>query len=147
MPKVDVTVTIQAPIAEVWRAVNDVEAYPEFMENVRTVTILSDDHPERITTWSVLLKGSVLEWTEKEVVDDANHRIVFDQLDGDLDLFSGHWQLREVGVSGVEAELSVEFEIGIPLLADMLNPVAARALRDNSERMLREIERKVAATS
>jgi len=43
----------------------------------------------------------------------------------------------------VSGHRAVRFEIGMPMLADMLNPVAARALRDNSEQMLREIERKV----
>ena len=37
--------------------------------------------------------------------------------------------------------LTVMFEIGIPLLADMLNPVAQRALRENCTDMLRGIER------
>ena len=146
MPNVEVSWEIDAPLDEVWRAVNDIEAYPGYMDNVRRVEILSSDGDERVSSWSVLLKGSVLEWTELETVDLGQRRIDFRQLDGDLDLFAGAWQL-DVGEGGrVTVSLDVEFEIGIPLLADMLNPVAARALRDNSAQMLSEIERQVAST-
>jgi len=139
MPQVDVKLPIQAPIDEVWRAVKDIESYPTYMDNVKDVRVEAEQmHGERVSTWSVLLKGSVLEWTERERVDDAAYRIEFDQIDGDLDVFTGHWQLTEIA-DGVEAVLLVDFEIGIPLLADMLNPVAARALHDNSEQMLLEI--------
>jgi ribosome-associated toxin RatA of RatAB toxin-antitoxin module len=147
MPQVDVKLVINAPIDEIWAAVRDVESYPTYMDNVIDVRVDSPEpNGDRLSTWSVLLKGSVLEWTERERVDDAAHRIEFDQTDGDLDVFTGYWQLTETD-GGVEAVLAVDFEIGLPLLADMLNPVAAQALSDNSEQMLREIERRVAAAA
>ena len=37
--------------------------------------------------------------------------------------------------------LHVDFDIGIPLLADMLNPIARTALEDNAVLMLRALER------
>jgi ribosome-associated toxin RatA of RatAB toxin-antitoxin module len=135
MPKVDVDVVISATVADVWTTINDVEAYASFMENVRSVSVVSHEAGERVSSWSVLLKGSILEWTEREIVDDDAKRVTFEQLDGDLDEFSGYWQL-EPKEDGVRVVLAVTFEIGIPLLAEMLNPVAARALRDNSLRML-----------
>lgn len=147
MPRVDVKVVIKAPVEAVWAAVKDVESYPTYMDNVQDVRVDADEPgSERVSTWSVLLKGSLLEWTERERVDDGAHRIEFDQLDGDLDVFTGFWQLTPTG-DGVEAVLAVDFEIGLPLLAEMLNPVAANALHDNSEQMLLEIERRVATAA
>ncbi len=144
MPTVEVKKTVKAPFAEVWNAVCDIEAYPKFMANVRSVQITHTNGNERTSTWSTILKGSILEWTEREVLDQSTGTIQFNQLDGDLDLFDGHWSVVDRAKS-VEVSLSIEFEIGIPLLADMLNPVASRALRENSETMLREIERRVRA--
>lgn len=147
MPTVTVDLMISAPAHAVWAQVKDVEAYPQFMENVRSVAIIDHaDGATRTTRWSTLLKGSVLEWTEVEVIDDASLRIEFQQLDGDLDLFEGHWQLTASSATKTRVELAVAFEIGIPLLADMLNPVAARALKGNSEAMLHEIEARLATT-
>ena len=140
MPRVRVNLTIDAPIDDVWRLVRDVEAYPEYMENVETVAVTADDGAgHREVAWSVLLKGSVLEWQQSETVFAEQFRIEFQQLDGDLDRFDGYWQLDDVD-GATEAELLVDFEIGVPLLAAMLNPVAERALEDNSKAMLLALE-------
>ena len=146
MPKVEVDITISAPAEEVWRAVTAVEDYPRFMESVREVAIL-EDPPDggRLTSWSVDLKGSLLEWTEREQVRHDVRRLEFDQVDGDLDRFVGAWSVTDAGDGRAAVSLEVDFDIGIPLLADMLNPVAARALQENSERMVREIERRVSS--
>jgi ribosome-associated toxin RatA of RatAB toxin-antitoxin module len=134
---------ICAPVQEVWGIVNDIESYSRFMDDVQSIEIVRQDGNERISTWSVLLKGSILEWTEIAHVDDAAQRISFRQLEGDLDHFTGFYQVDHVDDDTSETILEVEFEIGIPLLADMLNPVVCRALEENSRRMLRQIESRV----
>jgi ribosome-associated toxin RatA of RatAB toxin-antitoxin module len=98
----------------------------------------------RRSSWSVLLKGSVLEWVEDEVIDHERRTVDFHQVDGDLERFSGSWVVAAADGDVSLVRLTVDFEIGIPLLADMLNPVAVRALRENSERMLSEIELRAA---
>lgn len=145
MPHVTVHLEIQAPPAATWTAVKDIEEYPRFMKNVRSVEIVATESGSRVSRWSTLLKGSILAWTETEAIDDERMTIEFHQLDGDLDLFAGHWRVTPTSDGRVLVELSVDFEIGIPLLADMLNPVAARALEQNAESMLREIESILAA--
>jgi ribosome-associated toxin RatA of RatAB toxin-antitoxin module len=145
VPIVQVDATIAAPAERVWRAVTAVEDYPAFMETVQAVRIEDEGvDGRRLTRWSVLLKGSLLEWTELETLREDVRRLEFEQVEGDLDRFAGAWSVDETG-GGCTVRLEVDFDIGIPLLSDMLNPVAARALRDNSEQMLREIERLVAA--
>ena len=144
MELVEVKLQIAAPADEVWATVLDVERYAEMMDQVRSVTIVESPNPsERVTAWSVFLKGSILEWTEKESIDRRLYRIDFTQVDGDLAELIGYWLLTPIDSECTQAELAVEFDIGIPLLADMLNPVAARALRDNSLHMLREIDLRV----
>ena len=146
MPIVKVDAAIEAAAERVWDAVKAVEDYPAFMESVRDVRIEDDlGGGSRLTRWSVLLKGSVLEWTERETIREDVRRLEFEQVDGDLDRFAGAWSVHDHGDGGCTVRLDVDFDIGIPLLAEMLNPVAARALRDNSQQMLREIERQVAA--
>lgn len=142
MPRVRVDLIIEADAEVVWKAVCDVESYPACMDNVRCVRLLDQDGDHRTTTWSVLLKGSILEWTESERIDDGLRRIEFTQLDGDLDVFTGYWQVDGEGPGRTRVALDIEFEIGIPLLAPMLDPVAQRALKDNSEQMLRGLERR-----
>jgi ribosome-associated toxin RatA of RatAB toxin-antitoxin module len=145
MPEVRVDLTIDAEVDEVWSMVRGVEAYPNYMANVRSVDILADHGDTRVTAWSVFLKGSILEWSESERIDDSLRRIEFSQLDGDLERFVGYWQVTADESGATRVVLDIDFEIGIPLLAQMLDPVAGRALRDNSEQMLHSLERKAIA--
>jgi ribosome-associated toxin RatA of RatAB toxin-antitoxin module len=145
MPHVEVELTIAAPPAAIWATVIDVESYPESMTEVRSVEIVEETGPgTRITAWSVHLKGSVLEWTEEERVDHEAMRVSFQQVSGDLADFSGYWKVRPAddGRSS-SVTLNVDFDIGIPLLADMLNPVAAVALRENAQQMLAALEQRL----
>ncbi|MFE7812874.1 type II toxin-antitoxin system RatA family toxin [Streptomyces sp. NPDC057433] len=144
MPHLEVVLPIKAPAAEVWSAVIHLEDYATYMEDVESVTVLGEnDAGVRSTQWSVLLKGSVLEWVEEDQVDHDNMVMSFTQVSGDLDEFIGYWKVEPTGKGSSTVTFCVDFEIGIPLLADMLNPVATKALRENSERMLRAIERRI----
>ncbi len=143
MPEVKVDLTIDAPIETVWETVVDVESYQNTMDTVRWVKIVERrDKRVRCAAWSVLLKGSILEWEEEEHLDLAAHRIEFRQLRGDLEHFDGRWVLEAAGAERTTVLFEVVFEIGIPLLAEMLNPVAQRSLQENCTEMLRGIERR-----
>jgi ribosome-associated toxin RatA of RatAB toxin-antitoxin module len=142
MPEVALELDIQAPAARVWQVVTDIERYPDSMESVRWVRIVDGTDPlARRSGWSVLLKGSILEWEEVERLDPDNLVMAFHQVAGDMETFDGQWRVTPVDGARTNVKLRISFEIGIPLLADMLNPVAERALRDNSREMLLGIER------
>jgi ribosome-associated toxin RatA of RatAB toxin-antitoxin module len=145
MPAVNIDQDIQAPIERVWETLLDVESYEESMETVRWVRLIdTDEEHTRRAEWSVVLKGSILEWEEEEQLDHGAHRVVFKQLRGDLEFFDGYWMLEEIGPNETRARFEVEFEIGIPMLAEMLNPVAQRSLEESCAGMLRDLERSVA---
>jgi ribosome-associated toxin RatA of RatAB toxin-antitoxin module len=140
MPRLKVTEVLDAPIESVWELICDLDAYPRIMEPVRSITVLESGKDWSIAEWEVELKGSILRWTEREDRHPRDYRVVYEQVDGDLEVLQGHWQLREVGGGNTEATLEIEFEIGIPMLRDMLNPIAERALRDNARIMLRSLQ-------
>ncbi|MGN6274712.1 MAG: type II toxin-antitoxin system RatA family toxin [Solirubrobacterales bacterium] len=145
MPEVKIDMAIQAPIERVWETVVDIERYPDSMETIRFVRIVGDDKEgRRRAAWSVLLKGSILEWEEEEHLDHKGHTVAFKQIRGDLEHFDGRWGLKALGPEQTKVVFEVEFEIGIPMLADMLNPVAQRSLQENCTEMLRGIERAAA---
>ncbi|MEF9384631.1 SRPBCC family protein [Ralstonia solanacearum species complex bacterium KE056] len=137
MPLIVVKELIEEPIAKVWELVKNVEDYPRFMKPVQEVKILSRNGDTIDAEWEVELKGSLLRWSEREICHPQDHRIDFTQIEGDLEKFEGHWDLKEVSDHATEVELLVNFEIGIPMLRDMLNPVAEKALRENAMTMLR----------
>jgi ribosome-associated toxin RatA of RatAB toxin-antitoxin module len=145
VPEVKIDLEIRAPIERVWETVIDIERYQDSMDTVRSVRIVGqDDERRRRAAWSVLLKGSILEWEEEEELDPEAHTVSFKQLRGDLEHFDGHWALEAIGPEQTKVVFEVVFEIGIPMLAEMLNPVAQRSLQENCTEMLRGIERTAA---
>lgn len=145
MPHVEISLPINAPASETWEAVKRLEDYANFMENVESVTMTGTRADGvRTSDWSVLLKGSLLQWTEEDTLDEERRIMSFTQISGDLDEFAGYWKVDDAGDGSSIVSFVVDFDLGLPLLADMLDPVAAKAVRENSEHMLRAIERRLA---
>jgi ribosome-associated toxin RatA of RatAB toxin-antitoxin module len=146
MPRVQIDTEIRAPIERVWTTVLDIEKYPDAMDTVQSVEVLDEDPGKsRRVAWSVLLQGSILRWEELEAVDASSHTVTFSQVRGDLEHFDGFWSLTELDTTLTKVVFEVSFEIGIPMLAEMLNPVAERSLTQNCTDMLQGIERAAAA--
>ncbi|MFJ4674345.1 type II toxin-antitoxin system RatA family toxin [Kitasatospora sp. NPDC088783] len=144
MPHVEVELPVAAAPEDAWPVVVDVLGYPDCMESVDSVELVEQpDERHRTTAWSVRLKGSVLRWTEAEVIDHAARRFDFEQTSGDLGAFTGHWSVSPAPDGGSTVALHVDFDIGIPLLAEMLNPVAADALRESAAQMLGALEQRL----
>ncbi|MFK0190851.1 type II toxin-antitoxin system RatA family toxin [Kitasatospora sp. NPDC090308] len=144
MPHVEVELPVAAAPEDAWPVVVDVLGYPDCMESVDSVELVEQpDERHRTTAWSVRLKGSVLRWTEAEVIDHAARRFDFEQASGDLGAFTGHWSVSPAPGGGSTVALHVDFDIGIPLLAEMLNPVAADALRESAAQMLGALEQRL----
>lgn len=139
MPLVEVNEQLEVPADRVWELVRDVEAYPRLMEPVRSLEVLEEGPDWVVTAWEVELKGSILKWTEHEQRDEERRRLTYHQIEGDLERFDGYWQVTALTPEVTEAILIVRFEIGIPMLREMLDPVAERAIRENSRLMLRSL--------
>jgi ribosome-associated toxin RatA of RatAB toxin-antitoxin module len=146
MPELELEMEIRSPAARVWAAVVDIERYPACMDNVQDVRIVGPrSATRRRSAWAVLLKGCVLQWEEEEHLDPDRLVMEFHQLSGDMERFDGAWILEARAPRLTHVSLKVSFEIGIPLLAEMLNPVAQRSLRENCTDMLLGVEREALA--
>ncbi|MFD9477510.1 MULTISPECIES: type II toxin-antitoxin system RatA family toxin [Streptomyces] len=143
MPTVITESTSQLAAGRIWKELLDCESFHTYMDVVRKVEILDWQGDRRVSAWSVLLKGSVLEWEEEEVIDHEGRIITFHQIEGDMAYFKGTWQVIEDS-EVTRVRLEVDFDIGIPLLAEMLNPVASRALEDYSNEVVRHLEERTA---
>jgi ribosome-associated toxin RatA of RatAB toxin-antitoxin module len=110
-----------------WDRIERVAEFPSFMECVQTVEVLEeralpDGHNEVLTAWEVELDGCLLRWVEREVRSPSRWRIDFFQVQGDPSRYDGHWQIVSCDTNTTEVSLLVDFEIGIPLLRDALDP-------------------------
>ena len=126
-----------AGLQRVWDVVADFESYPALMPNVLSIDIVERRGNTAVSAWRTLLDGTEMSWEERDLFEPYR-RISFEQLDGDLEVFRGEWTLDEED-GGVRVRLSMEFEIGIPSLAAVLDPLGVQAIRANSLSMLNAI--------
>jgi coenzyme Q-binding protein COQ10 len=143
-----VTIEVDAPARDVYELAKKQERFPEFMPDVESVTVL-ERHPDRlITRWKTLVEDAPIEWIEEDRFDDAKTAIAYRLLEGDLDVFEGTWTFDERD-GRTYVRLGVEYDFGVPTLAELIGPTLQRKVRENSEMMLlglkREAEAKVRA--
>jgi coenzyme Q-binding protein COQ10 len=136
VPVVHVEQTIAAPLETVWEAIRDVETRSRLMGGTSSVEVRESGPGYRVTVREAEMKGCAMRWTEREEIDDERHRLETRLIDGDLAAMDGQWQLEQAGNGTVHVTLTVTFDIGVPELSDMLDPVATRAIHDSSAAML-----------
>ncbi len=135
MPQVAVTAVVPgAGPDEVFAAVADFAAYPRHTDAVRDVVVRPVGGAVE-SDWEVNFRNGVLAWTERDVVDPSGRRIAFEQLDGDFALFTGSWLVEPDG-DGSTVTFEASFDLGMPSLAPMIDPIAQRALADNVRAIL-----------
>jgi ribosome-associated toxin RatA of RatAB toxin-antitoxin module len=140
MPLVESRVVIEdVDVGKVWDVMRDFEAFPHLMQDVLDVRCFDRTGDELKSEWRVLLNGSELTWVEADKLVDREE-ITFYQIEGDLEIWEGTWRLRPEGRT-VVVDLTVMFDLGIPSLAHILDPIGIRAIKANSRQMLEAINR------
>ncbi|MBV8371154.1 MAG: SRPBCC family protein [Candidatus Eremiobacteraeota bacterium] len=135
MPYVECSIDVAAPAATIYELAKEQERFPEFMPDVETVVVL-ERHPDRVVTrWKTLVEEAPIEWTEEDRFDDDALRIDYALIEGDLDTFEGSWTFVEDGTT-TRVVLGVEYDFGVPTLAELIGPTLEKKVRENSEMML-----------
>lgn len=140
MPYVESTIVIDAPAQRVYQLAKDQEHFPQFMPDVETVTILERRPDGVISRWKTLVEEAPIEWTEDDRFDDAALRIDYQLIEGDLDKFEGAWTFEDRD-GRTHVVLGVDFDFGVPTLAELIGPTLERKVRENSEMMLAALKR------
>jgi len=140
MPFVETTIVIEAPAREVYELAKNQERFPEFMPDVESVVILEREPHRMISSWKTLVEDAPIEWTEEDLFDDIALRVDYKLLEGDLDTFEGSWTFEETD-GQTFVTLGVEYDFGVPTLAELIGPTLHRKVRENSEMMLAALKR------
>lgn len=128
--QLELTIPGRSP-AEVYATLADFDRYPEFAPAVRSVTVNRADDHSTVSRWEVNFRRGILRWVEEDTFDPIGLRIDFRQLEGDIDVFEGSWRCNPSD-SGTAVVFEARLDMGIPSLADALEPIAARTLVDNT---------------
>src|SRR5207248_722166 len=99
MPRIEQSLTINAPVAEVYAIARDVESFPDIMDDLQSITVLerSADGNRTVTEWVGLVRqfAMKLKWQQEDVWDPVRHRDDFKAIKGDVDELSGYWQFTQ----------------------------------------------------
>jgi ribosome-associated toxin RatA of RatAB toxin-antitoxin module len=110
---------------DAFSAVTDIERFPELCEDVREVHVDGSQ-----SSWKVKFRGGMLEWTEQDERDPAARTMSFRQTKGDFKEFDGEWRVEADG-NGSTVQFTARFDLGIPALRAVVEPIAAKNLRNN----------------
>jgi ribosome-associated toxin RatA of RatAB toxin-antitoxin module len=141
---VESEILIDAPAREVYELAKEQDRFPEFMPDVETVTVLERHADYIVTRWKTLVEDAPIEWTEEDRFDDFIPRIDYRLIEGDLDTFEGAWTFVEAA-GHTRVNLSVEYDFGVPTLAELIGPTLAKKVRENCEMMLAALKREAEA--
>jgi ribosome-associated toxin RatA of RatAB toxin-antitoxin module len=131
MPRV--TVEARVPARDRVTAFETIKAfdrYPDLTDAVREVSVEERGLDGGISTWEVNFRDGILRWQEEDSFDPAAGRISF-ELTGDFESFTGEWLVTEDGGAGVRVSFAADFDLGIPSLAQLIDPLAQRTLYHN----------------
>ena len=144
MPYVETTIVIDAPARDVYELAKEQDRFPEFMPDVESVTVLERDGERVLTHWKTLVEEAPIEWTEEDRFDDTALRVDYRLIEGDLDTFEGVWRFED-RAGDTFVTLGVEYDFGVPTLAELIGPTLHRKVRENCEMMLAALKREAEA--
>ena len=131
MRNVEITVRVPGVAAgQTFERLCEFERYPELTDAVRSVTVVPCVGRPPLSQWEVTFRKAILRWTEQDLIDRERRTIAFRLVDGDFDSFTGGWSVDGDDASCVIA-FRASFDLGMPTLADMLDPLAESALRES----------------
>ena len=140
MPSVEVSIVVAAPARAVYELAKDQERFPEFMPDVESVKIVERAPGRIVSRWKTLVEEAPIEWTEVDVFDDEALRVDYRLIEGDLDKFEGTWTFVD-GPACTTVTLVVDYDFGVPTLAELIGPTLHKKVKENAEMMLSALKR------
>ncbi len=136
MPRLRVGAVVEGVEArEALCRVADYRRWPAASAAVRSVTVEAEAEGTSTSAWEVTFRGGLMRWTERDRLDLDRLEQRFALLAGDPHDFEGAWTARPHD-GGCRLELLADFDLGMPSLRHVLDPIAVEALEDAIEDVL-----------
>ena len=145
MPRVESSVIINGNVDKVFALAKDIEAFPEFMPDLKKVTILerSPDGNRIVSEFVGYIKDFkiTIKWVEEDEWDEQAKTCKFKLVKGDFKNYSGLWTFESVN-GGTKYTSAIDFEYDIPLIGPVIKSLIARLMKQNVDNMLNAIKDK-----
>ncbi len=140
------SIEIKGALEDVYSLAKQIEAFPEFMPDVKSVKILekSEDGCRTVSEWVGIVKEfkTTLKWVEEDIWNDTDHTCTFSLVKGDYGKYSGEWKFTDIG-GATRWDSVIDFEYDIPLIGPLIKGIIVNKMRENVENMLAALKRKI----
>jgi ribosome-associated toxin RatA of RatAB toxin-antitoxin module len=123
-----------------WQIIKDYKRYPDMMENVDGVEIHFQGDTAGKSEWFVSIEGAPLRWVEKDFFYKDTYTIRFESIDGDFDNINGKWKIEDFEGKGIRLHFSMDYNLGIPVIEEVLGPVLKEKMQTNLDMMMAAIK-------
>jgi len=143
MPIVEVSTKIKRPRLEVYKAIKNMESFPEFMRDIKSLNVIKRLNENRIiTSWETEIDGAPVSWKEEDIFDDANFEVKFNMVEGYYKAYQGLWSVKSTS-EGTQLNIRVEFDWGIPVLEKHVGKALENKARRSLRGMIQAIRKKL----
>ncbi len=141
MPTITSSVWIDAPLAQVYAIAKDNRSFPDFMDDVVSLTVVEEDGSRVVSDWvgTISAFGIKVRWTQEDVWDDDAHTCAFKQLKGDYDRLEGSWSFHEEGGKTL-FDSHLDYEYVVPGLGPLVKKVVHSLATKNIEGLMQAIK-------
>lgn len=150
MPRVESVVQINADVDKVFNLARDVESFPEFMPDVKSVVILekNEDGTRTVTEFTGIIKEfkTTMKWVEEDTWDLEAKTCKFDLVRGDFKSYSGTWTFEPVD-GGTRYTSVIDFEYDIPMIGPLIKNLITKKMQQNVDNILNAIKQKAENTN
>lgn len=146
MPRIESHILIKTYRDAVIAVARNTEAFPEFMEDVESVTTLtrSDDTKSVTNEWVAVIPKlrKRITWAEEDVWDTERGTCTFKQVSGDFDEYHGSWAFTEEEPGLTRFDSVVNYRLEIPLVGALINAIIHKTMQNNVEAVQQAIKKR-----
>jgi uncharacterized membrane protein len=143
MPTVETSVVVDAPIDLVYSIAKDNASFPEFMKDVKSLTIVENDGRRVVSDWVGIVPQFMLKvrWKQEDLWDDEARTCEFRQLEGDYDKLEGYWKFVQDS-DKTRFDSFVEYEYNVPTLGPLVKKIIHNIVIQNMDNVLSAIKQR-----
>jgi len=148
VPQLVSQVMINASLDHVWEIAKDVESFPEFMPDLKSLVVVerSEDGSRTITDWVGIVRDfkMTVKWTEEDIWNLADYTCTFKIIKGDLNRYDGCWKFTQTDC-GVQFDSVINWEYDVPLIGALIKNIVGAKLKENADNILKAIKARAEA--
>ena len=151
MSVVNTSIEVNAPLETAYAFAKEIEKFPEFMSDVKSIEILENTKTENGNTYKTKWVGFIkdfnltVKWNEIDIWDDTKKSCIFEmpEGEGDYEIYKGVWTFSEVDPNKTLINMEIEVEYNVPMIGMLIKKLIAKLVKMNADGMLEAIKKQL----